>query len=170
MSASTAISCTVEVAALRSAPFNLDWGDNVKAKIVAINIYGDSIESILGGDAILVTTPGAPISVTEVYAERSKSTLALSWSQPAFTGGEALSNFRVKIVEQGGSYTLTVDLAAIQTSFKATGLTAGRTYEFRVQSQNSYGYSADSSVLSLLCAFIPDSPLTVATQNIDDKV
>lgn len=63
-----------------------------------------------------------------------------------------------------------VDLAASQTSYKATGLTAGKTYEFRVQSLNSYGYSADSSVLSLLCAFIPDSPLTVATQNIDDKV
>jgi hypothetical protein len=132
MSASPAVSCTVAVAALRTAPFNLDWGESVKAKIVATNSYGDSLVSELGGDAILVTTPGAPISVTEVYADRSKSTLALSWSEPAFTGGESLSNFRVKIVEQGGSYTFTVDLAASQTSYKATGLTAGKTYEFRV--------------------------------------
>jgi hypothetical protein len=80
MSASTSVSCTVPVAALRTAPFNLDWGDSVKVKIVATNSYGDSLVSELGGDAILVTTPGAPISVTEVYADRSKSTLALSWS------------------------------------------------------------------------------------------
>lgn len=51
-----------------------------------------------------------------------------------------------------------------------TGLVAGKTYQFYVESRNSYGYSAASSIITLLCAFVPDSPTTVATANVNDKV
>jgi hypothetical protein len=42
-------------------------------------------------------------------------------------------------------------------------LTAGTTYEFKVESKNEYGYSAYSSTLSLLCATIPAVPASVVT-------
>lgn len=51
-----------------------------------------------------------------------------------------------------------------------TGLMAGKTYQFYVESRNSYGYSAASSIITLLCAFVPDSPSIVATANVNDKV
>jgi hypothetical protein len=56
------------------------------------------------------------------------------------------------------------------TSYTAIGLTAGTTYVFTVESRNSYGYSVVSDELTLLCAFIPDPPLTVTTTNLNDVV
>jgi hypothetical protein len=55
-------------------------------------------------------------------------------------------------------------------SYTMTGLMAGKTYQFYVESRNSYGYSAASSIITLLCAFVPDSPSIVATANVNDKV
>jgi hypothetical protein len=49
-------------------------------------------------------------------------------------------------------------------------LTAGKTYELKVEARNSYGYSVSSDVLTLLCAFVPDSPTTITTANVNDKV
>jgi hypothetical protein len=49
-------------------------------------------------------------------------------------------------------------------------LTAGTIYEFKIESRNSYGYSSDSDVVTLLCAFISDAPLTVTTANVNELV
>lgn len=43
-------------------------------------------------------------------------------------------------------------------SFVATGLTPGETYVFRVESQNSFGYSTYSSQIEVLCGFTPFAP------------
>ena len=52
----------------------------------------------------------------------------------------------------------------------ATGLTAGTIYEFTIESRNDYGYSALSETLTLLCAFVPDPPATVASANTNELV
>jgi len=44
------------------------------------------------------------------------------------------------------------------------------TYSFKVESRNSYGYSAYSDSITLLCAFKPDAPITIVTTNTADKV
>lgn len=49
------------------------------------------------------------------------------------------------------------------TSYQVTGLTAGTTYEFKIESRNEYGYSTFSSTLSLLCATTPAVPTSVVT-------
>lgn len=49
------------------------------------------------------------------------------------------------------------------TSYLATGLTYGTTYEFKIEARNQFGYSAYSDVLSLLCAFIPEVPTSIVT-------
>jgi hypothetical protein len=41
---------------------------------------------------------------------------------------------------------------------------------FTVESRNSYGYSAVSDELTMLCAFIPDPPLTATTTNSNELV
>jgi hypothetical protein len=43
------------------------------------------------------------------------------------------------------------------------GLQAGRTYAFKIRALNSYGYSSDSAVLSLLCATVPAIPNSPTT-------
>jgi WD40 repeat protein len=54
--------------------------------------------------------------------------------------------------------------------YTAVELTAGVIYQFKVESRNSYGYSAHSSSISLLCAYKPDPPLTLMTANSDNQV
>ena len=56
------------------------------------------------------------------------------------------------------------------TAYLATDLTFGVTYEFKIESRNSYGYSANSETITLLCAFKPDPPTTLSTTNTDEFV
>ena len=66
MSTSTLTTCTIPVTALRSSPFSLDWGSSVYAKVIAINLYGNSLESEAGNGAVITTTPDAPTDLLEV--------------------------------------------------------------------------------------------------------
>ena len=60
MTASVSTSCTIQVSKLRAEPFSLEWGTSVYAKIIAINIYGDSVISEPGNGAIIITNPDTP--------------------------------------------------------------------------------------------------------------
>jgi hypothetical protein len=57
MTSSTLTTCTIPVAVLKAAPFSLDWGADVYAKVIATNIYGDSTESLEGNGAYITTNP-----------------------------------------------------------------------------------------------------------------
>lgn len=46
----------------------------------------------------------------------------------------------------------------------ATSLTAGTTYEFKVEARNQLGYSAYSTTIQLLCAYIAEVPTNVVTE------
>lgn len=74
-----ATECTVPVTVLKALPFELDWGTNVHAKIVATNIYGNSGESDVGNGAIITTTPDPPVKLVEYYPDRSPTTLGFRW-------------------------------------------------------------------------------------------
>lgn len=97
MSSNTATTCTIPIATLKAAPYSLEWGSSVYAKVIAINIYGDSDESVEGNGAIIVTTPDAPTTLEEDYSQRTKSVLAITWVAPVFTGGAVIEDYRVNI-------------------------------------------------------------------------
>jgi hypothetical protein len=169
MSSSTATTCTIPVTTLRITPYSHEWGSSVFAKVIATNAYGNSDESLAGNGAIITTTPDEPTSVAEVYADRTKSTLGLTWTAPVFKGGDVIIDYRINIAEQGGSYSV-LESGITDTSYTATGLTAGTIYEFKIESRNSYGYSTYSDVIILLCAFIAEPPVTVTTANVNELV
>jgi len=56
------------------------------------------------------------------------------------------------------------------TQYTATGLTAGKTYTFKVEARNKYGNSTASLPVSILCAGAPATPATPTTTNFNDKV
>ena len=99
VSLSAVTTCTIPVSALRAAPHSLDWGDSVFAKVIATNNYGNSVESLEGNGAVITTAPGVPTDLSEVYEQRTKSTLGLSWVGPLFTGGDVIEDYRVSIAE-----------------------------------------------------------------------
>jgi hypothetical protein len=47
----------------------------------------------------------------------------------------------------------------LTTTYTVTSLIPGVTYQFNVQSRNSYGLSNSSASLSLLCAWVPNPPI-----------
>jgi hypothetical protein len=93
MNTSTAVTCTVAVQAFRTAPFGLDWGASIFAKVVAINVYADSPESAEANGALITTYPDPPTDLLEVYSERTKSSLGIEWTAPVFTGGVAVDDY-----------------------------------------------------------------------------
>lgn len=123
MASSTATSCVIPVAVLRETPFSIEWGSSVFAKVVATNQYGDSTESLEGNGAVIVTTPGAPTSLLEDTEQRTKSVLAIVWNAPVFTGGDAISEYRVSYAEQGQSSTVVSGITDL--TITVSGLTAG---------------------------------------------
>jgi hypothetical protein len=89
--------CTIPVTELKALPFDLPWGTNVHAKVVATNLYGDSAESVVGNGAIITTFPDPPINFIEYYPDRSPTTLGFTWSQAPFDGGAVIEDYRINI-------------------------------------------------------------------------
>lgn len=58
--------CSVPVADLVSSPYNLGWGQSVYAKVAAINIVGESVYSVEGNGAVILTVPDHPLNLQNV--------------------------------------------------------------------------------------------------------
>lgn len=97
--------CSFDVSVVRNAPYSLEWGDSVFAKVVASNIYGSAEASDSGNGAMITTYPDAPTDLIEDYSQRTPTVLAIQWTQPLFTGGDEVLDYRVSIAIQGESFT-----------------------------------------------------------------
>jgi len=64
--------------------------------------------------------------------------------------------------QSSGSF-IVLTSSVTQTKFTATTLVAGKTYSFKVEARNSFGYSAFSEIASILCATVPSTPTTPST-------
>jgi hypothetical protein len=64
---------------LYAAPFNLVQGNSVFAKVIATNIFGDSLESEPGAGALIQIVPSAPTSVSNVAAVTNNQVIGLAW-------------------------------------------------------------------------------------------
>lgn len=48
------------------APFNLPYGSDIYAKIIAVNVKGDSVMSDEGNGGVIQTVPDAPIDLVNL--------------------------------------------------------------------------------------------------------
>lgn len=153
--------CVIPVAVLKAEPFSLPWGTNVHARLYATNSEGDSEMSDVGNGAIITTYPDKPINFIEYYPTRDVvnrvGTLGMTWEEAAFNGGAAIIDYRVSIAVQGQAFEY-LATGLLTPEYTAINLTPGVTYEFKVQSRNSYDYSDYSEVLTMLMAFVPEEP------------
>mgnify|MGYP006950303930 CR=1 FL=1 len=79
MTLSTDLTCTIPATVLLEEPFNLLWGDNIIAKVVAMNSYGSSLESEQGSGAVIIKKPGAPTKLIKDTDLSSDTSLTLTW-------------------------------------------------------------------------------------------
>lgn len=94
------------VSSERETPFSLAWRASAYAKFIATNAYGSSVSSLEGNGAMITINPDQPINLLEVHAQRTKSTLGLSWDAATFTGGDIVVEHRINIAEQGGVFSV----------------------------------------------------------------
>jgi hypothetical protein len=84
------------------------------------------------------------------------------WYPGVADGGTPLLDYRVWYTAQGGEFTV-LEEQTTDTTFVATGLTTGLSYEFKVQARNAFGYSAFSNTLLILVASVPSKPSAPVT-------
>jgi len=87
---------------LVAEPFLLERSDSILAVIVATNpIGGDSVPSVAGNGATVISEPDAPLNLAEDLALRTISTLGLTWNDGASDGGAPILDYRISMAIQG---------------------------------------------------------------------
>lgn len=81
---------------LLASPYNYDGGDHVWAKVVAVNVYGETDQSEAGNGAYYTREPDSPINVQEDETHRTATQLGIVWSAGASDGGLPVTEYRVK--------------------------------------------------------------------------
>lgn len=69
----------INISTLLASPYNVDGGDSVYAKVLAVNFYGESDQSVEGNGAYYTRVPDAPVSLTEDITQRSATSDGLTW-------------------------------------------------------------------------------------------
>ena len=160
----TARQCVVPNAVLLAQPFNHNYGAEIYAKVIATNEYGDSAVSELGNGGIMMTNPDSPILVAEDVSLRAATSISLTWSDGPSNGGDLIIDYRIQMA-QGDDVYSEVASGVTMTYHTVTGLTAGLTYKFMIESRNVVYYSSPSTPIEVLCAAKPDIVATPTTTN-----
>lgn len=149
---------------LTAAPYSLTLGDAINVKVAAGNTYGTSELSAMGSGAVIQLVPDAPITLTNDALTSSASQIRFTWLEGASNGGSPVIDYWVYYDQATGDWTeLAIGLVNTYSYTTIISLTQGLTYSFKVLARNSVGFSADSSVLAVLAATVPDQPLSVTT-------
>jgi hypothetical protein len=98
---------------------------------VAYNLYGSSAESAVGNGAIILTSPDAPLNLAEVVSARAATSITFTWIAGPTNGGAPVIDYAITS-DQGTGTFIVIAQGVTSTSYTATGLTAGKTYTFKV--------------------------------------
>jgi hypothetical protein len=79
---------------LIEAPFSLVQGDQVYARVFAINSYGDSEASFDGAGAIIEVVPSAPVNLI-MLETTTVSQIDFSWDLGASNGGTQIIDYTI---------------------------------------------------------------------------
>jgi hypothetical protein len=141
----------------------------VHAKVVAVNEYGETVQSTEGNGAYYSRVPDSPINLAEDISQRAIATNGLVWTDGTNNGGVPIIDYRINMREQGGDYSV-LAIGVTAQSYTASGLVLGTTYDFTVEARNSVGYSPVSSTLTFLHALVPATPSAPTVTNDDTSV
>jgi len=155
--------CTIPSYKFVEAPFNLAWGSNLIAKVIAINIKGASIESDAGSGGIILTEPDAPVNLVNLPLITNANSVGLDWQNGANDGGSPVIDYRVSYKTGMNLEFVTLESNIVSLPYTAKPLLVGIYYAFKVQSRNTFGYSEFSDAVIVLVAQIPDAPVEPLT-------
>ncbi len=106
------------------------------------------------------TVAGAP---TALAATGASGSVSLTWTAPASNGATGIADYAVAYkLSSASSWATFSDGVSTTAAATVSGLTAGSSYDFKVQAINAVGYGSYSSVVSSLAATIPNAPTALS--------
>jgi titin len=117
----------------------LSVGTQYWYRVRAINAYGQSAYSNVVTATTPISPPAAPSGLTATAV--SKSQINLAWKDSAGTE----SGFRIERSTNGTTFAQIATVGANVTAYQSTGLSANKTYYYRVRAYNAGGNSTYSN-------------------------
>ena len=136
--------------------------DSVNVKVISVNFYGDSVESVIGTGAVIQLVPDAPVSLTNDPTVTTDTQIRFTWSDGASDGGNSVIDYAVYYDQGTDSFMLLDGAVTDQFYLTTVTLTPGTTYKFKVTARNEVGSSLDSEVVEILAAKLPDAPINLS--------
>lgn len=87
--------CYIWLDTLIVEPYSLVLNEEVWAKIIAINFYGDSPYSEPGNNALTKLIPDAPVNLQNVPAETDAFSIVFTWEDGSSDGGMPVLDYRI---------------------------------------------------------------------------
>ena len=117
------------------------------------------------------STPSSPQSLTVTGS--TATSVSLSWTAPAFTGGAPVTGYVVQYSSDGGTTWVTATAQDSATTYTVNGLSGGVSYIFQVAASNTTGIGTYSSTVTTttpstttVAPTPPSAPSPVVTQNV----
>jgi hypothetical protein len=169
--------CQMPMSAFVAAPFNLAHDTTIVYRISARNAIGwqptPSTNSI--GSVQVQTSPQgtpAPLNLNAAATDETQITVEMtqiSDSDVAANGGSPILSYSLEWDwgTSGAGYVAVTGYVSnsLQLLYTATGLTAGKAYQFRYRVRNTYGWGAYSQVLVAVAANPPSTPTQPLSSN-----
>ncbi|XP_077568062.1 titin-like [Stigmatopora nigra] len=131
-------------------------GDAGKYQLSASNAGGASQISV---NVVVLDRPGPPLGPVEIL-EVGETTAHLKWTPPEYDGGSPVTNYVLLKRETSTPTWTEVSANVARSQIRATKLTRGEEYQFRVRAQNRYGLSEhlDSKPVTIRLPFVAPGP------------
>ncbi len=111
----------------------LTGGNTYKFRVTARNAVGSSLPSTIA-TILCAGVPDAPV-LSNNAALTTDTQIALTWVEGTSNGGVAIQDYRISFDQSTGVY-IVLTTGVTTKSYIATGLTAGKTYSFKIESRN----------------------------------
>lgn len=157
------------------ASFNSGWFAPVASGLSVLNfthselVAGDCVNRVTainnaGSGPALATHSGCastvPGQVTGVVLTPGNGAIAASWTAPD-DGTSAITDYKIEIRPDGGSFLVVNDGVWTMTSATITGLTNGNAYDLRIAAINAIGAGPVSKIVSATLAGAATTPANV---------
>jgi hypothetical protein len=147
-----------------AAPYNVDGGDSIWAKVSAVNAFGESARSTEGNGAVYSNVPNAPVNLQEDISAKIDNNVKLTWDDGPNNGGLTIIDYRVNTQNLQGDWVELVSGVSDRT-YTISSTQLGTTFYFAVEARNVLGYSVFSDTLQVLNALVPEKPVAPTTTN-----
>jgi hypothetical protein len=105
-------SCEIPIESFEEAPFSLQIGDEIIAKVYARNRIGRSEESSSGSGAIVMTKPEPPTFVATIMTDDGQR-VHISFVAPSYNGGSTITEYKYFIKPDHSSIYQEVEVEQI---------------------------------------------------------